>query len=131
MFWGGILKSACLSVCVSTHLSVCPYVYKIQVSVKVIAGGGINPFPNKPLFLCVCCICLLKTLGKGETAHFKQFLLFRHCFLYFWRTFSHFYQTSNCHLQTLTVWKSLKFVIWERLKSHIVTALVSPDPDPR
>ena len=22
----------------------------------------------------------------------------------------------NCHLQTLSVWKSLKFVVWERVK---------------
>ena len=36
-----------------------------------------NPFPNKPLYLCVCSTSLLKTLlEKGETACNKQFLLF-------------------------------------------------------
>ena len=31
------------------------------------------------------------------------------------RTFCHFHQIENCHLQTLSVWKSLKFVNWERV----------------
>ena len=34
------------------------------------------------------------------------------CFLHFWITFCHFRQIWNCHLQTLSVWKSLKFVVW-------------------
>ena len=34
MFWRGILESACLSV----HMSVCPSVYKILLSVKALAG---------------------------------------------------------------------------------------------
>ena len=37
---------------------------------------GINPFLNKPWFLCVCSKSLLKTLGKGEIACYEQFLLF-------------------------------------------------------
>ena len=74
----------------------------------------IHPFPNKPWFLCVCRTSLLKTLGKGEIARNKQFLLFSQCFLTLWITFSHVYQISNCHLQTLSVWKSLKCVVWER-----------------
>ena len=32
------------------------------------------------------------------------------------RTFWHLYQIQNCHLQTFSVWKSLKFVVWERVK---------------
>ena len=35
-----------------------------------------NSFPNKPWFLGVCSTRLLKTLGKEEIAHNKQFLLF-------------------------------------------------------
>ena len=35
-----------------------------------------NPFLNKPWFLRVCRTSLLKTLGKGEIARNKQFLLF-------------------------------------------------------
>ena len=37
--------------------------------------GEFNRFPNKPWFLRVCSTSLLKTLGKGEIAHHKQFLL--------------------------------------------------------
>ena len=37
----------------------------------------VNPFPNKPWFLRVCSISLMKTLwGKGEIARNEQFLLF-------------------------------------------------------
>ena len=32
-------------------------------------------------------------------------------------TFRHFHYIWNCRLQTLSVWKSLKFVIWERVHS--------------
>ena len=30
--------------------------------------------------------------------------------------FCHFHQIRNCRLQDLSVWKSLKFVVWERVK---------------
>ena len=46
------------------------------------------------------------TVGKGEIARNKQFLLFPQCFLPFWITFCHFRQVRNCRLQTLSVWKS-------------------------
>ena len=80
----------------------------------------INPFPNKPLFLGVFRTCLLKTLwAKREITHNKQFLLFLHCFLPFWRIFCHFHWIWNCHLQTLLIWKSLKFVIWEIFETRL------------
>ena len=50
-----------------------------------------------------------------NNACYKQFL-FPQYFLLFWRTFRHFHQFQNCRLQPLSVWKSLKFVIWERVK---------------
>ena len=59
------------------------------------------------------------TVGKGEIARNEQFLLFLQCFLPVWRTFCHFHQSQNCRLQSLTVWKSLKSVVWERVKSWI------------
>ena len=61
------------------------------------------------------------TVENGEIARYKQFLLFPLCFLPVWRTFCHFHQIWNCHLQTLSVWKSLKFVILERVK-HLSSA---------
>ena len=67
-----------------------------------------NPFPNKPRFLRVYSTSLLKTL----------------CFLPLSRIFCHICEIWNCHLQTLSVWKSLNFVVWERVKSlshkHVV-----------
>ena len=57
------------------------------------------------------------TVGKGEIACNEQFLLFLPCFLPDWRTLWHFHWIWNCCLQTLSVWKSLKFVVWERFIS--------------
>ena len=61
------------------------------------------------------------TVGKGEIACNKQFLLFPQCFLSFWKTFCHFHQIQNCRLQTLSVWMSLNFVIWERVNDKPIT----------
>ena len=55
-------------------------------------------------------------MGKGEIARNEQFLIFPRCFLPFWRTFCQFHQIWNCRLQTLSIWKSLKFVVWETVK---------------
>ena len=67
-----------------------------------------NPFPNMPWFLHVCDSSLSKTLGDEKIAHNEQFLLLPQCFFSILRTFFHFYQISNCRLQTLSLWKSLK-----------------------
>ena len=56
-------------------------------------------------------------VGKGEIARNEQFLLVPKCVLPIWRTFFHFHQIRNCRLQTLSVWKSLKFVVWEGVNS--------------
>ena len=55
------------------------------------------------------------TVGKGEIARYEQFLLFLQCLLPVWRTFCRFNQTGHCRMRTLFVWKSLKFVVWERV----------------
>ena len=55
------------------------------------------------------------TVGKVEIARDEQFLLFAQCFQPLLRTFHHVHQISNCQLQTLSVLKGLKFVIWERV----------------
>ena len=73
---------------------------------------GINPFPNKPWFLCPQYKSFENTVEKKEEiACNKQFILFPQRFLPFWRTFCHFHQTSNCRLQILSVQKWLKFVL--------------------
>ena len=72
-----------------------------------------NPFPNKPWFVRVCSRSLFeKTVGKGEIARNEQFLLFPQCFLPVWITFCHFHQYK---MQAFSVWKGLKFVVWERV----------------
>ena len=55
-------------------------------------------------------------VGKGEIARNEQFLLFPWYFLPVSKTFCHFHQIWHCCLQTLSVWKSLKFVVLERFK---------------
>ena len=54
------------------------------------------------------------TVGKGEIARNEQFLLFPQCFLPISRTFCHFHPISNCRL---SVWKCLKFVVWEMVNA--------------
>ena len=85
---------------------------------SVFEGVCVIPFPNKPWFLRILSTYLLKTLRKGEIARNEQFLLFSQCFLPFWRTFHHFHQIQNCHLQTLSFWKSIKCVVWKRVKQN-------------
>ena len=50
------------------------------------------------------------TVGKGEIARNEQFLLFPQCFLLVGMTFCHFLNILNCCLQSLSIWKSPKFV---------------------
>ena len=78
-------------------------------------------------------MCLLyksfeNSVGKGEIALNKQFLLFLQCFLPFWRPFFHFHQIQNCRLQTLSVWKRLKFVVWERVKQKPTAVFMRMSP---
>ena len=75
-----------------------------------------NPFPHNDTFWCPWETSLLKTLWEKEKfSRNKQFLLFPRCFLPVWINFCHFHQIWKCRLQTLSVWKSLKFVVWERV----------------
>ena len=67
------------------------------------------------IFTCLQYKSFENAAGKGEIAGNEQFLLFPQCFLPVRRTVFHFHQILNCRLQTLSVWKSLKFVIWERI----------------
>ena len=56
------------------------------------------------------------TMGKGEIARNEQFLLFPQCFHPIWISLCHFRQIWNCRLQTLSVWKSVKFLVWKKVK---------------
>ena len=70
----------------------------------------VNPFPNKPWFVCACSTSLLKTLWEKENLLIMSISLFPQCFLLVWKLFIHFYQIWNCRLLTLSVWISLKFI---------------------
>ena len=63
-------------------------------------------------------------MRKGEIAHYEQFLLFPQCFLTYQRTFCHFKQIRNYRLQALSVWRSLKIVVWEKVNNHNVCHLI-------
>ena len=77
-----------------------------------------EPFPKQTLdFTCLQYKQVENTAVKGEIARNEQFLHFPQCFLPVLRAFCHFHQILNCRLQILSVWKSLKFVVWERVKS--------------
>ena len=77
-------------------------------------------FPKQALVLmCLQYNSFENTIGNGEITSSKQFLLFPQCFPPIWRTFCHFRPIRNSGLQTLSVWKSLQFVVWERFKGEI------------
>ena len=77
---------------------------------------SVNPFPNKPWILRgLQDKSFENTEGKGEIARNEQFLLFPQCFLPNWITLCYFHQIYYCRLQTLSVWKSLKLDVWERV----------------
>ena len=78
-----------------------------------------NPFPKKPWFSLICSKSILKTLREKEKLLVtSNFSFSPQCFLPFRRTFWHFHQIWNCRLQTLSVWKGPKFVVWERVKQY-------------
>ena len=75
-----------------------------------------NPFPNKPWFLRVCSTGLLKTLWEtGKLLVTSNFSFSHGVFFPFRELFAIFIQFQNYSLQTLSVWKSLKFIVWERV----------------
>ena len=74
----------------------------------------LSPFPNKPWFLRVYSTSLLKTLWEKEKLLVTSNFSFFHSVFYPLRELSViFISVWNCHLPTLSVWKSLKCVVWE------------------
>ena len=96
------------------------YQESVQNYIFILRVNYINPFPNRPLFLRVCSTSLLKTQWKKKKLLVTSNFSFSQCFLPLKRALCHFHHVKSCHLQTLSVWKSLKFVIWERVKILIL-----------
>ena len=80
---------------------------------------SIIPFPNNPLFSLVCITNHVQKLWEREKLLILSNLSFSHSVFYpFGELSAIFYQIQNCLLQTLSVWKSLRFVIWKGIKKR-------------
>ena len=85
----------------------------------------VNPFQNKPWFLRVCSTSLLKTLWEKEKLLMMSNFSFSHSVFYpFGELAAIFTKFKPCWLQTLSIWKSLKFVVWERVKTCSMTVTI-------
>ena len=104
-----------------------PHINKLQYYIKsekfkvndiIFLSGceahAINPFPNKPWFSRVCSTSLLKTLCEKENCLWQAILPFHKVFSIHLENILPF-QILNCRLQTLSIWSSLKFAVWERV----------------
>ena len=58
-----------------------------------------------------------KHSGKKRNSSWRAISPFLQCFLPIRRNFCHFHQVLNCRLLPLSVWKSLRFVVWERVNA--------------
>ena len=74
----------------------------------------LKSFPNKPWFLRVCSTSLLKTLGEKEKLLITSNFSFFHSVFCLAGELSAIFIKSE--MPTLSVWKCLKFIIWERVK---------------
>ena len=87
-----------------------------------LAEFGVNTFItsclNKPLFFtCLPYQSFENTVAKGEIARHEQFLLFPQCFFFFpfGNLSAIFIKFKIVICKTLSIWKSLKFVVWKRV----------------
>ena len=74
----------------------------------------VNPFPNKAWFLRVCSTSLLKILWEKEklfSADLENFLSFSSSLNLLSATSFNLEESTICRLQTLSIWKSLQFVV--------------------
>ena len=58
------LEFCCLVVQVTSPLYLSAFSHNFFYPVRHFYKSSFNPFPNKPLFLCVCSTCLLKTMRE-------------------------------------------------------------------
>ena len=66
------------------------------------------------VFTCLLYKTFEITVGKGEIARYEQFLLF-HCVFYPTGELSTIFIKFLFLIKALTFWKSIKFVVWERV----------------
>ena len=70
---------------------------------------------SQKIRFCVSTV-FLDQCPKKIITRYKLFVLFPQRFLAFWRIFHSFHPIQTCLLQTFSIWDSLKFVVWERVK---------------
>ena len=75
----------------------------------------LKPLPKQALAFTRLKYKPLKPLWEREKLLKMSKFLLSPSVLPFWRFFCLYHQIQKCHLQTLCVWKSLKFVVWERV----------------
>ena len=93
---------------------------KILIFAYRVYNFDINPFPNEPWFLRICRTSLLKTLwGKEKLLVKSNFSIFLSVFYPFGYISAISITKENRRLQTLSVWKCLKFVVWKGLRNKL------------
>ena len=79
----------------------------------------LNPSPTKSWVVRECTTSLFKTLWEKEKLLiFSNFSSSHSAFYPLGELSAIFIKVKNCRLQTLSIWKSLKFVVWERVKDY-------------
>ena len=81
---------------------------------------ALNPFPNKPWFLCVLNSSLLKTLWEKEQLLVTSNFSFSHSFFYPFGELSAIFIKFEIVVCKHRVWRSLKFVVWETVKEQFL-----------
>ena len=101
--------------------------YTMEGNAKTYDSRGIEPryvvyiliililSQNKPFFLRVCSISLLKTLWEKEKMLLMINITFSYSFFYPFGKFSTIFINLKIIVCSLLLWKSIKFVVWERI----------------
>ena len=98
----------CLTYFLIFHFQTVPNSKKLQTSTEM---WLLTLSQTSPCFLRVCSTCLLKTLWEMEKL--LVILSFSNSVFY---PFCYFHKIQNCRLHTLSLWKSLEFIVREMVK---------------
>ena len=84
---------------------------------KMISNSLLTLSQTSPGFYVAAVQVFRKHGGKRRNCLTEQSLLFPQCFLFIWMDLLPFSSNLKLSSATLSVWKSLKFVVWERVNS--------------
>ena len=87
----------------------------------------VNPFPNKPWFVCVCSMSLLKTMWEKKLLATSNFS-FSHIVFYPFQKLSAIFIKFEIVVCKFFQFGRVKFVFWERVKNPSNNYLVSMKP---